>query len=167
MILQINSPTCKVVHETKESSLQKTDSLLAHLAELETDDLEVVGSISSRGNFLFCSSLSMLAGSCHDLARIIEKLECHFYSRLINQLTRRFCIVRLLDLYLHLHVVTEGLHLTVHRAHKVWEMCGSIARKLKLSLRTDVLLEKHEQMNRMNNRVVSLSLTYYFYTKNY
>ena len=33
------SPTCEVVHETKLT----TDSLLAQLAEHETDDLEIVG----------------------------------------------------------------------------------------------------------------------------
>ena len=38
------SPTCEVVHETKESSLQKspTDSSIAQLAEQETDDQEVM-----------------------------------------------------------------------------------------------------------------------------
>ena len=47
------SPTCEVVHGTKESSLQKspTDSSLAQLAEQETDDLEVVGSNPTGGNF--------------------------------------------------------------------------------------------------------------------
>ena len=40
------SPTCEVVHETKESSLQKslTDSSLAQLAEHETDDQEIMSS---------------------------------------------------------------------------------------------------------------------------
>ena len=47
------SPTCEVVHERKESSLQKfpTDSSLAQLAEHETDDQEVVGSNPAKGNF--------------------------------------------------------------------------------------------------------------------
>ena len=45
-----------------------TDSLLAQSVEHWTDDLEVKGSIPSRGNFLFCSSPSVLAGSWHDLA---------------------------------------------------------------------------------------------------
>ena len=47
------SPTCEVVHETKESSLQKspTDSSLAQLAEQETDDQEVMGSSSTGDNF--------------------------------------------------------------------------------------------------------------------
>ena len=47
------SPTCEVVHETKESSLQKspTDSLLAQLVEHETDDQEVEGSNPTWGNF--------------------------------------------------------------------------------------------------------------------
>ena len=49
-----------MVHETKESSLQKsqTDSLLAQLAEQETDDKEVMGSNLTGGNFLqifFCA----------------------------------------------------------------------------------------------------------------
>ena len=44
-----------------------TDSLLAQSVEHESGDLEVVGSIPGGGNFLFCSSPSMLAGSCHDL----------------------------------------------------------------------------------------------------
>ena len=35
---------------------------LAQLGEHWTDDLKVVSSILSRGNFLFCSSPSMLAG---------------------------------------------------------------------------------------------------------
>ena len=71
------SPTCEVVHETKLTSeiSFKRDCLIAQLAERETDDLKVVDSIPSRDNFLFCSSLSMLAGSCHDLAGIIEKLK--------------------------------------------------------------------------------------------
>ena len=43
-----------MVHETKESSLQKypTDFLLAQLAEQETDDQEVVGSNPTGDNFL-------------------------------------------------------------------------------------------------------------------
>ena len=47
------SPTCEVVHETKESSLQTspTDSLLAQLVECGTDDLEVVSSNSTGDNF--------------------------------------------------------------------------------------------------------------------
>ena len=54
MILEISSPTCEVVHETKESSLQKspTDSSLAQLAEHETCDPEVVSSNPTGGNFL-------------------------------------------------------------------------------------------------------------------
>ena len=47
------SPTHEVVHETKESSLQKspTDSYPAQLAEHETDDPEVVSSNPTGGNF--------------------------------------------------------------------------------------------------------------------
>ena len=47
------SPTCEVVHETKESSLHRspTDSLLAQLAEHETDDLELVSSNPTGDNF--------------------------------------------------------------------------------------------------------------------
>ena len=47
------SPTCEVVHETKESSLQKspTDSSLAQSAEHWTDDPEVMSSNPSGGNF--------------------------------------------------------------------------------------------------------------------
>ena len=42
-----------MVHETKESSLQKspTDSSLAQLTVHETDDQEVVGSNRTGGNF--------------------------------------------------------------------------------------------------------------------
>ena len=57
------SPTCEVVHEAKlttEISFQ-SDSLLAQLAECETDDLEVVGSIPSKGNF-FILLFSVNAG---------------------------------------------------------------------------------------------------------
>ena len=45
------SPTCEVVHETKENSLQTspTESSLAQLVEHGTDDLEVVGSIPGMG----------------------------------------------------------------------------------------------------------------------
>ena len=47
------SPTCEVVHETKESSLQPTptDSSLAQLGEHGTDDLEVVSSNPNGDNF--------------------------------------------------------------------------------------------------------------------
>ena len=47
------SPTCEMVHETKENSLQKspTDSLLVQLSEQQTNDLEVVSSNPTRGNF--------------------------------------------------------------------------------------------------------------------
>ena len=47
------SPTCEVVHETKESSLQTspTDSPLAQLVEHGTDDLEVVSSNPTGDNF--------------------------------------------------------------------------------------------------------------------
>ena len=53
------SPTSEVVHEAKESSLQKspTDSPIAQLAEHGTDDLEVVSPNPTEGNFwqnLFC-----------------------------------------------------------------------------------------------------------------
>ena len=53
------SPTCEVMHETKESSLQEspTDSCLAQLVEQKSDDLEVVSSNLTGGNFwqnLFC-----------------------------------------------------------------------------------------------------------------
>ena len=55
------SPTCKVVHKTKESSLQKspTDSLLAQLADQETDDQELMSWNPTGGQFftkfiLFC-----------------------------------------------------------------------------------------------------------------
>ena len=49
----IQSPTCEVVHETKESSLQTspTDSLLAQLVERGTYDLEVVSSNPTGENF--------------------------------------------------------------------------------------------------------------------
>ena len=47
------SPTCEVVHETKESSLQKspTDSLLAQLSQHQADDPEVVSSNPTRDDF--------------------------------------------------------------------------------------------------------------------
>ena len=47
------SPTCEVVHGTKESSLQTspTDFLLAQLVEHGTDDLEVVSSNPTGDNF--------------------------------------------------------------------------------------------------------------------
>ena len=47
------SPTCEVVHETKESLFQKspTDSSLAQLAKHGTDDLEVVSSNPTGENF--------------------------------------------------------------------------------------------------------------------
>ena len=47
------SPTCEVVHETKESSLQRspTDSWLAQLSEHQTDDPEIVSSNPTSGNF--------------------------------------------------------------------------------------------------------------------
>ena len=47
------SPTCEVVHETKESSLHRspTDSLLAQLVKHETDGLEVVSSNPTGDNF--------------------------------------------------------------------------------------------------------------------
>ena len=55
------SPTCEVVLETQESSLQKspTDFYLAQLARHLTDDLGIVGSNPTGGNFwwiffLFC-----------------------------------------------------------------------------------------------------------------
>ena len=53
-------PTCEVVHETKESSLQKspTESSLAQSVEHWTDDQEVVGSNPTGDNFwqnLFCA----------------------------------------------------------------------------------------------------------------
>ena len=46
------SPTCEVVHEAKESSLQKspTDSFLVQLVEHETDDQEVMGKNPTGGN---------------------------------------------------------------------------------------------------------------------
>ena len=49
----IQSPTCEVAHETKESSFQKspTDSFLAQLAEHETDDQEVIHSNFTWDNF--------------------------------------------------------------------------------------------------------------------
>ena len=47
---------------------RQLNSDLTQWAECETDDLEVVGSIPSRGKFKFCFSPSILAGSCHDLA---------------------------------------------------------------------------------------------------
>ena len=48
------SPTCEVVHETKESLLQTSpiDSSLAQLAEHGTDDLEVLSSNPTDGQFL-------------------------------------------------------------------------------------------------------------------
>ena len=47
------SPTCEVVHETKESSLQTSqpDSSLAQLGEHGTDDLEVVSLNPNGDNF--------------------------------------------------------------------------------------------------------------------
>ena len=47
------SPTCEVLHETKERSLQKspTDSLLAQFGEQKTDDQEVGGSNPTGYNF--------------------------------------------------------------------------------------------------------------------
>ena len=47
------SPTCEVVHGTKESSLQTspTESLLAQLGEHGTDDLEAVSSNPTGDNF--------------------------------------------------------------------------------------------------------------------
>ena len=55
-------PTCKVVYETKESSLQTSpaDSSLAQLAEHGTDDLEVVssnptGAIFDKIYFVLCN----------------------------------------------------------------------------------------------------------------
>ena len=56
------SAICEVVHETKESSLQKspTDFLVAQLSEQQTDDLEVMSSNPTRGNFiLFCVTLDL------------------------------------------------------------------------------------------------------------
>ena len=49
----MGGPTWEVVHETKESSLQKfpTDSWLAQLSEHDADDPEVVSSNPTRGNF--------------------------------------------------------------------------------------------------------------------
>ena len=46
---------------------RQPNSDLAQLTEHESDDLEVVGSIPSRGNFLFCSSPSMLAVFCQKI----------------------------------------------------------------------------------------------------
>ena len=61
------SPTCKVVHGTKESSLQTspTDSLLAQLEEHGTDDLEVVssnptGAIFDEIYFVLCNFRSVI-----------------------------------------------------------------------------------------------------------
>ena len=53
------SPTCEVVHETKESSLQTspTDSSLAQLVEHGTNDTEVVSS-NPTGN-IFCVTLNL------------------------------------------------------------------------------------------------------------
>ena len=54
LTLEINKvPTCEVVHETKESSIQKssTDSSLAQSVEQETDDQEVMGSNPTGCNF--------------------------------------------------------------------------------------------------------------------
>ena len=59
------SPTCAVVHETKESSLQTspTDSLLVQLAEHETDDLVVVssnlGAVFDEIYFVLCNFRSV------------------------------------------------------------------------------------------------------------
>ena len=74
------SPACEVVHETKLTSEISfpTDSLLAQLAECETDDLEVVGSIPSRGNFfilLFSVNAARSLPRFGRKWRIIEKLE--------------------------------------------------------------------------------------------
>ena len=60
------SPTCEVVHETKESSLQisPTDSCLDQLAEQKTDDPEVVssnptGAIFDKIYFVLCKIRSV------------------------------------------------------------------------------------------------------------
>ena len=60
------SPTCEVVHETKESSLQKslTDSSIAQLAEHGTDDPVVVSStplwaISNEIYYVLCNFRSV------------------------------------------------------------------------------------------------------------
>ena len=61
------SPTCEVVHGTKESSLQTslTDSLLAQLGGHWTDDLEVVefktllGTIFDEIYFVLCNLRSV------------------------------------------------------------------------------------------------------------
>ena len=49
-------------------SHRPSNSDLAQLVKHEGDDLEAVGSIPTGGNFLFCSSPSVLAEFCHGLA---------------------------------------------------------------------------------------------------
>ena len=76
------SPTCEVLHETKENSLQTspTESCLAQSVEHETDDLEVVGSIPGTGNFilLFSFNAGRILPGIGRKRWIIEKLEYLF-----------------------------------------------------------------------------------------
>ena len=69
-----------MVHETKESSLQKspTDSWLAQLSEHWTDDLEVVSSNPTRGHFLMKFILCCVTLDLSDNDRTVyrEKLKC-------------------------------------------------------------------------------------------
>ena len=66
------SPKCEVVYEIKLTSeiFWPTHTCLAQSVEHRNDDQEVLGSIPIRNNLLFCSSLSMLAGFCQNLAEI-------------------------------------------------------------------------------------------------
>ena len=69
------------MHETKLTSEISfpTDSLLAQLAECETDDLEVVGSIPSRATFYF----ALLHQCWQDPAMIWQEMT--HYKKLENQ----------------------------------------------------------------------------------
>ena len=73
----MRSPTCEVVHETKESSLQKssTVSFLAQLSEHETDDKVVVGSNPTGGNLLqnlFCAGRSIMSSDGEGVSGMAE-----------------------------------------------------------------------------------------------
>ena len=70
-----------MVHETKESSLQKspTDSSLAQLTEHETDDMEVMGSNPTGSNFdkiyfVLCNFRSVAATSAGIMKGIVDFL---------------------------------------------------------------------------------------------
>ena len=66
------SPKCEVVHEAKLTSEIScpTHTWLAQLAEHYSDDQEVVGSMSTKGNYLF----SLLCQYWQDSARIWQEM---------------------------------------------------------------------------------------------